>query len=50
MIKTFNLFRDGKEILSRVLMVDIYEYIHTHHPYSVDHALKYEGYEIKDSE
>jgi hypothetical protein len=44
--ETFILSRDGKEVL-RGEEIDLWEYIHKNHPYSVSHALKHKGYEIE---
>ena len=42
------LLRDKSEILSDCTWIQVYAYIHKHHSYSTDHALKYEGYEVQN--
>ncbi len=39
------LLRDGKEVM-RGSSFDVAKYIHRNHSYSLDHALKYEGYKM----
>jgi hypothetical protein len=39
------LLRYGKEVM-RGTEGEVWQYIHRNHCYSVDHALKYEGYSI----
>lgn len=41
----FKLLHDGREIM-RGTSFDIAAYIHSHHSYSVDHALKHEGFSM----
>ena len=48
MEKTYILYHDGKEIM-RGKEFEILKYIHQHHSYSLNHALKYEGYSIEES-
>lgn len=46
--ETFPLFilsRDGKEV-KKGSEIALWDYIHNTHCYSVEHAIKYEGYEI----
>ena len=45
---TYNLLRDGTTILCNVSDIDIFEYIHKNHSYSVHHAVWYEGYQVTD--
>jgi hypothetical protein len=40
------LKRDGRDVLLGTEQ-DIWQYIHQHHAYSVEHALRYEGYSIE---
>ena len=40
------LLRDGKEILTGT-EGECWTWIHSHTPFSVDHALRYEGYSIR---
>jgi hypothetical protein len=42
----WDLYRDGQYVTTGTSF-DIASYIHKHHSYSVDHALKYEGYEMR---
>lgn len=42
----YTLYRDGKETLTGTER-ECFQYILNHHSYSVDHALKYEGYSLK---
>jgi hypothetical protein len=44
----WTLYRDGVEIL-RGTERECWQYIHSHHSFSVEHACKYEGYTIKPS-
>lgn len=41
----FDLQRDGKTVFTGT-EAEIYAYLHRKHSFSVDHALKYEGYKI----
>jgi hypothetical protein len=43
----YNLLRDGQPILSGVSHVDITDYIHRIHCYSLDHATAHEGYAVE---
>ncbi len=45
--KIYILFRDGKEIMSGNEF-EVLKYIHRNHSYSFDHAIKYEGYSMKE--
>ena len=45
--KPHKLLRDGELVLEFSNSWDVYKYIHNNHSYSVDHALKYEGYELQ---
>jgi hypothetical protein len=45
----YTLFRDGETILSGTEQ-DLWKYLHAHHCYSVDHAIKHEGYRIQSAE
>ena len=40
------LWRDKVEVLHAATDDTIASFIHSHHSYSVDHALKYEGYRV----
>jgi hypothetical protein len=41
------LKRDGKEVV-RGTELECMQYIHQNHCYSVDHAIKYEGYTLEE--
>lgn len=41
------LLRDGELVLEFSDSLDVLKYIHKTHSYSLDHALKYEGYELQ---
>jgi hypothetical protein len=41
----YNLRRDGRTILTGT-EIECWGYIHWNHAYSIEHALKYEGYTI----
>lgn len=43
---TYRLTRDGREVIIGTEQ-EIYTWIHSHHAYSVDHALQHEGYAIQ---
>lgn len=43
------LYKDGKEVARGESDFDLIKYIHKNHSYSLSHALKHEGYEIKDT-
>lgn len=44
------LIKDNKVVLKFEKEIEIMEFIHKNHSYSVDHAFKYEGYQIKEGE
>jgi hypothetical protein len=39
--------RDGREVKRVESELEVVVYFHRTHPYSMDHALKYEGYTIE---
>lgn len=44
---TYTIKRDGVEIKRVESELEVVVYFHRSHPYSMDHALKYEGYTVE---
>ena len=42
----WTLYRDWKEVIVGT-ECELWQWIHSHTPFSVDHALRYEGYSIR---
>lgn len=45
-IRTYNITRDGETVGKTLTLTDAYHFLHCRVPYSVDHAIKYEGWSI----
>jgi hypothetical protein len=45
---TFVLYRDGVELFRTNDDLDILRYLHETHGYSMDHAIKHEGYKVEE--
>jgi hypothetical protein len=44
---TYTIKRDGIEVKRVESELEVVVYFHRSHPYSMDHALKYEGYTVE---
>ena len=44
----FNIYRDGSHIITVDTEADLMRWFHRSHPYSIDHAVRWEGYRITD--
>jgi hypothetical protein len=44
---TYTIKRDGVEIKRVESELEVMVYFHSSHPYSMSHALKYEGYTVE---
>jgi len=46
-MKTYTIKRDGKTVVKGLeSFTEVVAWIHNHHCYSFEHAIRYEGYEV----
>ena len=45
----FTISRDGEKLTTVTGEFELMHYFHRKHPYSIHHAVTYEGYRIQDS-
>lgn len=50
MSNTMHIYRDGSHVITVADEFEMLRWFHRQHSYSVDHAVRYEGYKVLDAD